>query len=190
MGGKWKAETIARRAAAKADATQPAQPVEVRPQIKAMAGSSLEDMAKTAPDSTLTALPEEPKRTRRPRNPVDPVLEADPNMADPRYKQAVANMSSLGGKQLIKTGFAATGKPLNPEEENDVDDCMYVISKKGGLNPANNWWLLGLYVFFLLVRLIAVRTELGTQLAGLFDKKPTPKPEAKEEEENDSAPTM
>lgn len=152
----------------------------VREPIRDMlAPGSEESFIESLPSDTSTpaALPgAEEVKTRKPRTPKAPVDSDDP-MNDARYKKAIGNMSGLGGARIIKVGFQATGKPLQPEESDEVDDLFYVIGKRSKLDPGSSWVILGVYAFFFLCRLIVMRTEAGKNLSKLFDK---PKEEVEE----------
>lgn len=151
-------------------------PEPVREPIKTAlgAGGTDEDFAASLPDSTVNesptgeVIPPE-KKVRKPREPKT-IDSDDPMMKDPEYKRCIGKMNGLGGSKIIKVGFKATGKPLDNDEEGDVNDLFYVIGKRAKIDPGSNWWILGIYAFFLLCRLIVIRTEAGSALAGIFDK--------------------
>lgn len=155
----------------------------VRDQIKAMTGHATDEEFELAVPENTDAVAEAPlKRKRRSKAEIElerggTVLPPeDPLMSDPRYKKAIGRMNSLGGAAIIDTGFKLTGKPLEQEEKNEWDDFFYVVSKKGGLDPSQNWWLMGLFAFFLLTRHAVARTEIGEHFMEFFkpkEEKPT-----------------
>jgi hypothetical protein len=131
-----------------------------------------ESFSESLPESTATMETDKPKRKRRTRAEIDAANgELDPLMSDARYKQAVGNMAGFGGARVIKTLAKLTGKPLDAEEEQDVDDLFYVIAKRSKLDPGASWTVLIIYAVFLVLRLIGVRTDAGKVLKQMFEPK-------------------
>lgn len=148
-----------------------------RPEIARMSGhTSLDDLAAAIPGDTTTGAPadDKPKRGRKPKAEAP---EVNPLMADKRYSEAVANMSSFGGAKTVKTAFHMTGKPLEDDEEKEVNDLFYVISKKYTLDPANSGIFLSIYSVLMLLRFIGVRfmgttsNNMWEQFSGIFGGK-------------------
>lgn len=164
---------------------------QVRSQIKDMiAPGDAKQFAESLPDSTAsTGEVETKKRTRRTKaemdaerggsKPTEPVI--DPLMADARYAKIMGRMSGAGGKKIIGFAFKASGKPLNGEEEQELDDQFYVMAKRGGWNPGQSWFAILLYFFLaVLGPMVAERTEIGEKIAELFRPLPqAPKKDAK-----------
>ncbi len=148
----------------------------VREQIKKMSGSqSEEEMAAALPTDTMqSALPgmedlTPTGRLRRPRGPRKPKpieeMEVDPLMQDPRYKKAVERMRSAGLSKTVKGGFQGAAVmtkdddwKLDSEEEGEVDDFSYVVSKKWPImDPTYHWISMILYFVSLIGTLIFKR---------------------------------
>lgn len=139
-----------------------------------------DEFAASLPESTVTTVGEEQPRKKYARKPK--VEEFDnPLMADPEYRQAIQEMQGLGGAEFVRTAFFATGKPLDDKEAQSVKNLFVVVGKRSKLDPGESWFVLGLYAFFLLCRLVVMRTDVGAQLSKLFDP-PQPQAEEKKEE--------
>lgn len=156
-------------------ATAPVTEIQATDQItNILAPGSEEDFVKSLPENTAVSTEEAPPRKKYQRKPktIDAATgEIDPLMSDPRYQKAIGNMSGLGGARFVKVGFSVSGKPLENDEESEIDDLFYVIGKRSKLDPGASWFVLGLYSLFLLCRLIVVRTDAGDQLKKFFEPK-------------------
>lgn len=137
---------------------------QVRGPIKDMlAGGSDEDFKNSLPETTSdsgdlwdTPLEPKPRKPRKPRAPKEDVSTP----IDKRLERAQGKMVGLGAAGLVSAGFTMSGKPLNDEEHEDVDDQFYLISKKVGGN-SDSWILIIGYTLALLAKLIILRTEFG-----------------------------
>jgi hypothetical protein len=179
-------------------AVQPANAPAREQIVNMIAPGSEEDFAASLPESTAAPLDlgtgtvEAPqKRKRRSKEemaaarggaPATPPPQDD-LMSDPRYRKIMGKMSGLGGKKIVAIGFKASGKPLNDEEEEDVDDCFYALSRKGGLAAGDSWAVLIIYTLVIIVQLALERTDIPAKLKELFErvepvKPPQPKVEA------------
>jgi len=157
----------------------------VREQVKQMSGfANLEELKAAVPEST--ALPTE-KKERKKRAVAE--VSDDPNMSDPKYKEAIGNMTAFGGKKVVSAGFSTAATILKDDkfkldaEENKVwDEYFYVVSKRSNFDPSSPWFLAVYFVVMLL-------TQLGARLwersgyKGLFSifeklepKRPQPRP--------------
>lgn len=147
----------------------------VRSQIKGMSGfSSDESFEDALPDSTIedAGAAEEltpTGRKKRKLGPRKPKLVSSEEITDPIIKRFNERANSLGGSELVTTAFKFTGKPLEVEEKDELNDFFYVLSKKGGFDVQSSWFLMGLYCVFMLVRFFIIRTDLGKQLEGIFN---------------------
>ena len=83
---------------------------------------------------------------------------------DERLERAKKKFSSLGGGQAIKKLFSILDKPLDNEEEEDVDDYFYLLSHKGALDPTQSWIVMILCAVILFGRLVGSRTESFVEL--------------------------
>lgn len=158
-------------------------PEPVRPAIKNLSGQSEEDFAKQLPDNTNTETTQPTRRKYQRKQVAEP--EIDPLMQDERYKHAVQNMIGFGGAEVIKDGFALTGKPLDFKETTDVEDFFYVLGKRNqSFDPTSSPWLLALFAVVLMLRLVMKRiidtSEMMKQMQELFGMQP--KKEEKKEE--------
>lgn len=185
-------------------------PAPIRSQIKGMSGfGSEEEMAESLPETTIaapgaSAPGEKPKRKRRTQAEMAAVrgqtpgvvTEEDVLMQDPRYAKAVGNMRSAGVGKTIKGGFNMAaiqmkddGWKLEPDEEEDVDDFSYVLSKKYNLlDPTRTWYTMAIYFCALMGTLIfkrAGRAKVESWLTKLTDifKEPTPELTREQQEE-------
>jgi hypothetical protein len=159
----------------------------VRPQIKGMSGfSSDESFEDALPDSTIEdAGAEELTPTGRKKRKLGPrksKLISSDEIVDPIVKRFNERANSLGGSELVTTAFKFTGKPLETEEKDELNDFFYVLSKKGGFDVQSSWFLMGLYCVFMLVRFFIIRTDLGKQLEGIFTLNPANKGKKEEKE--------
>jgi hypothetical protein len=152
-----------------------AKPVEgeaVRGPIKDMlAAGSEEEFKESLPSQTssedqTSPFTAEPK-VRKKRGPNKKKDQGD-TPVDARLERANAKMSGLGLAQLTEGGFALSGKPLNEQETEDVQDQFYAISKKANVDPSGSWVFVIVYTIILLLRLALSRTELGEQVKSLF----------------------
>jgi hypothetical protein len=201
--GRLSNEERQRRANAANAQPQSATPEPVRDEVKRMSGFSSEDDMKASlrSDTNQPTGDEKPKRARRTKAEMEATRTAtvaDPNMADPRYKEAIAKMNAFGGPKLISGTFAAVGVamgdraiPLNTEEKADVDDYFYVLSKKYNvLDPTRHWITMAVYFFgmlgsFILTRVLGSKgNSLSKQIASWFGgeetKEETPEPNSQE----------
>lgn len=155
--------------------TEPANAV--REPIRAMlAGGSEADFKDSLPEQTSTedtgGSPEEqaPRRKRRTKAEIAAAKgEGAPAPVDKRLERAKAKASGLGGAALVKSGFQIASKPLNSEEEEDVDDQFYLIANKAGIDPSGSWLFVILYTVALMARLILSRTDLGEQIKAFLE---------------------
>jgi hypothetical protein len=157
---------------------------EVRGPIKDMlAPGDEKSFLQSLPEQTTTedlgVSPEEVKPRKKRRTKAEMEAEKGPQVVDKRLERAKGKCAGLGASSLIATGFELSGKPLNPEEDEDLADQFYLISVKAGANT-DNWLFIILYTVALILRLVASRTELGEQLRKLFEPKP------KEEEQKEA----
>lgn len=166
----------------------------VRPQIKNMVSPGTdEDFEKNLPTSTAQSENPETDPPRRKRRTKEEMAAArgeagdkpiDPNMSDPRYAKIVAGMSSLGGKEAVAIACKATGKPLDAEEAQKVDDTFYVLAKKTQFNPADSWIGLLIYCVILALQITLARTDIIERVKLLFLKQgeelPKVEPEPKD----------
>jgi hypothetical protein len=143
-----------------------------------LAPGTEEDFVSSLPETTSTEKMDFPstdlgeaKPKRKYAKKIAEQAPENPLFEDKRYRDAIGRMNGLGGARVIKVGFNVTGKPLESEEESEIDDLFYVIGKRSKLDPGESWFILGLYALFLLIRLIVVRTEAGEALKKLFDAK-------------------
>lgn len=148
--------------------------VEVRPAVLNMSGFKDEtELAAVIPDSTAIAAADEskPRRKRRTKAEMEAAKGEQSSLAadDPRYRDAVNRMSAFGGAATIRTAFAATGKPLDKQEETEVDDYFYVISRKYSLDASQSGIFLSIYAVLLMLRLVATRM-MGSTSANLFQQ--------------------
>jgi len=142
----------------------------VREQVKQMSGfASIEELRAAVPESTAT--PVEPK-TRKPRTPR--VEETDPLMNDPKYRQAIGNMTAFGGKKAVTGSFAVAASALkderlrlNEEEEQTWDEFFYVVSKRSTLDPSSPWFLVA-YAIVMLLMQVGTRMWERSGYSGLF----------------------
>lgn len=167
--------------------TLPSASEPVRPEVKRMSGfGSKEEMAASLRENTNEQTEElKPRRTRRTKAEMQAArgeTPIDPNMADPRYRQAIGKMNAFGGPKLISGAFSAVGVatgdktiPLNPEEKTDVDDYFYVLSKRYNvLDPTRHWITMALYFFgmlgtFIFSRILASKSHsLAKQITSWF----------------------
>jgi hypothetical protein len=150
---------------------------EVREPIKAMlAGGSEEDFKDSLPEQTSSedagGSPEEqaPRRKRRSKAEIAAAKgEGAQAPVDKRLERAKVKASGLGGAALVESGFKITGKPLDTQEKEDVDDQFYLIASKAGIDPSGSWLFVILYTVALLARLILSRTDLGEQLKNFLE---------------------
>jgi len=146
----------------------------VREQIKGMAGYSDDSSFENAlPETTIESATETEEltptgRKKRKLGPRKPKLINSEEITDPIIKRFNERANSLGGSELVTTAFKFTGKPLETEEKDELNDFFYVLSKKGGFDVQSSWFLMGLYCVFMLVRFFIIRTDLGKQLEGIF----------------------
>lgn len=153
--------------------------LDVREPIKQMTGFSTEGaMAASLPEDTMTnqgdtTEPPPARRKRRSKAEMEAFRAGqpskppsfDPNMDDPRYRRAVEKMRAGSGTAVIKGGFKGVAlglaQPeiaLEPEEELDVEDFFYVMSKRSEwLDPTKSGWTMAIYFFGLLGTLIFKR---------------------------------
>jgi hypothetical protein len=152
----------------------------VRDQVKQMSGfNNLEELKAAVPDSTASAPVERKPRQKR-------ILEeTDPLMSDPKYKQAIGNMTAFGGKKVVASGFATAATALRdekfklqPDEEQVWDEFFYVVSKRSNFDPTSPW-------FLAIYAVVMILTQLGSRMwersghKGIFEmfEKMTPKKE-------------
>lgn len=152
-------------------------------QAKSVGGfTSLDAVAQAAPASTMTevtaAPPDNKKAPARPRK--QPV-EVDPLMSDPRYKQAIANMTAGTAEKLIGAPFElwawAAKDPalrLTEAEQKEWADWMYVTTKKCNLDPTSPRFLIGYAILMLgkqsLTRVVAQFKAKGLELPPEVEK--------------------
>lgn len=162
--------------------------VVIRDAIKTMSGFKDEDaLAKAIPESTAEGNPEK-KRKRRTKAEMEAAKGSSlsPEIEnDARYKKAVTNMSAFGGAKTVRSAFAVTGAPLQADENEEVEDYFYVISKRYSLDASRSGIFLSVYAILLMLRLICTRllgttsASLWSQFEGMF-KKETTEPETAE----------
>jgi hypothetical protein len=142
----------------------------VRNEVKRMSGHATEEeMAAGLPENTMAlAEPEmatgKPKRKYAKRG-AQAEASADPNLSDPRYVKALADMQAFGGASIVKGGFDVAAIAMHDEkmklqsdEEGRLDGYFYVMSKKYNvLDPSNHWFTMALYFFGLLGSFIFTR---------------------------------
>lgn len=113
-------------------------------------------------------------KPRTVRKPVE--LENDPLLARARRK-----FGALGGSAAFKKFFSMIEKPLDSQEEEDVDDYFYLLSKKAAIDPSESWIAMILCAAILVFRLVGTRTKVAGELAKAFgEKKTEPRPEETE----------
>lgn len=172
---------------------QPAEGGSVREPIKEMlAGGSDKDFKESLPDVTSSedaGSPEEmrPRKKRRSKEEIARERGDTPEVkVDKRLERAKGKAAGLGAAKLVESGFAASGKPLNEEENEDVGDQFYLIATKAGVDPSGSWLFLIIYTIALLARLVLVRTELGAEVKDWLKEMFEPKPK----DEAPPAPTV
>lgn len=144
----------------------------VRPEVLNMSGfTSAQELVDSLPDNSNISIGEDEKpRTRKPRGPNKKKLIETPMVqSDVRLQQALERMSAFGGSRTVKSAFSITGKPLDTDEQLDVDDYFYVLSKTKNLDPTGSPIMLTIFAVVLMIRLVAVRL-LGTNTAGLWEQ--------------------
>jgi hypothetical protein len=161
-------------------------PEPVRGPIKDMlAGGSEDDFKDSLPAETssedTSSSPEasKPRRKRRSKEEIAREKGRGDAPTDERLERAKAKASGLGGAALVKSGFTMAAKPLNSQEEEDLDDQFYLIANKAGIDPTGSWLFLIIYTVALIARLIMVRTQLGEEVGAWI--KEMFKPKEKEE---------
>ena len=149
------------------DAPEGIEPIPVA--VQQLSGfSTEEEMLKAMPDNSNEedAIKEDkPRRKRRTKDEMAASRGADdPMMADKRYREAIERMNGYGGPRVIKTVFGATSKPLDDQEELEVDDYFYVLSKRHGLDPSRSNVAMFIYAFLLFARILGMRLMGGTSI--------------------------
>lgn len=199
-------EERARRAATQGvppsgGAVQAAETGSVNPQVMRMTGhGSEEEMASSLPTNTMElAADETPKRKRRSKAEMAAGKETpsvDPLLDDRRYQAAIAKASAFGTAKGIKSGFRIAGKiandeslSLDGEEEKDLDDFFYALSKRRALaDPFATWYGTLLYFFVMMATLIGSRfatvkgASFQKSLAEMFGFGEKEKPEGEPKE--------
>lgn len=149
---------------------------EIRGPVKDMlAAGSDDNFLSSLPENTSTEGATNEPKTRKPRRSKEEMARAKGKNADApvdaRLERAKAKAAGLGGGSLVKSGFEMSGKPLNSEESEDVDDQFYLIASKAGIDPSGSWFFLILYTVALLARLVLSRTDLGEQVRMFLERK-------------------
>ena len=141
---------------------------QVRGPIKEMlAGGSEEDFKESLPEQTSSEgegslEPPTPRKKRRTKAEMAATKGGEAQPVDKRLERAQSKMTGLGAAGLISAGFTMSGKPLNVEEDEDVGDQFYLISKKMGGN-SDSWIFIIGYTIALLAKLVILRTEAGEE---------------------------
>lgn len=147
--------------------------VEVRPAITNMSGfANADELEKVIPENTLAGNPEKKKRTysRRPKA-EDSEPEVNPLMADKKYRDSLERLNGFGGPTALKAVFKATQKPLDSEEEADVNAYFYVMSKRfAPLDPSQSIIGMVIMALLLIARLVYVRMEMAQSMWAQFTK--------------------
>ncbi len=158
--------------------TQPS-PSLITEQVKGMGGyTSDEELMQDLPSSTLDRVAPGERKTPRGRKKKD---EAAPE--DPRLVRFKAKSVGLGSSVLIKKGFDISGKPLKPEENQDMEDVIYAISTKAQVDVAQSYIFMVTYLVVLLGMFIADRTTLGEKIKEFFTGKDDNEDDEKKEDE-------
>lgn len=146
----------------------------VRDEIKNMSGfNSDEELEAYLPESTVSTTTEFPPadndltptgRKKRKLGPRKKKLDDTGEPTDKRIERFKERATGLGGKSVVTVGFEMSGQPLKHEEDEELGDFFYALSKKANIDPTENWILLGLYFVFMLSRFIVARTNLGDEI--------------------------
>lgn len=168
-------------------AIQDAAP-KINPQVQQMTGHASEDeMVSSLPSDTNTednASPDKQARRRRKVKTPPPVAPTPEQQLanDPRYQRAIAKATFLGAPKGVKGAFSLAAKiadkptiALDHNEQEDVDDYFYALSKRRAMfDPFATWWSSLLYFAVMLATLIGTRfaqaqgEQLQKKLAEFF----------------------
>jgi hypothetical protein len=141
-----------------------------------------DDFLDSLPETTSESNTVPELKTRKPRSdagkprgrkPRGSQLEISGEPKDEKLERAKQKFASLGGGTAIKSLFVMMDKPLEPKEEEDVDDYFYLLSKKAQLDPSDSWIIMFFCAFLLVGRLLGTRTAIGGELKKLFSPKKT-----------------
>lgn len=165
-----------------------------RPQITQMlAPESDKDFEESFPDSTANPqLPLPEKRKRRTRAEMEAarangeVTSGPATKEDERLEKCKRKFAAMGGGRMVKAGVGrlTPEKPLDKQEQEDVDDYFYMVAAKGGIDPMKNWFTMWLTLFCLLLQLVLSRTEMFDKLKDILfpEKKKAEKSQGEGEE--------
>lgn len=139
-------------------------------QVQQMTGhQSEEEMVASLPTDTAAPVEgesETPTRKRRKKRTISPVAtDVDPLANDVIYQRAIRKSTFMGAPKGVKGAFKVaskiTSKPsiaLDHNEEEDVDDYFYALSKRRAVfDPFETWWTSLLYFIVMMATLIGTR---------------------------------
>jgi len=145
---------------------------EVRSQIQQMSGyATAEALADAMPDSTVSGDPDKPRRKRRTKEEMaasrgQTSSNATPNdlLSDLRYQKAIERARGMGIPGAVKGGFKVAAVALKdetinitPDEETNLDDSFYILSRRLNFDPANSIYFVVLYPIIIIMQMILVR---------------------------------
>lgn len=172
----------------------------VRDEIKSMSGfNSDEELEAFLPESTVSTTTEFPQpdydptltptgRKKRKFGPRKPKGDAEPT--DKRLERFKERATGLGGKSVVTVGFEMSGQPLKDDEDEELGDFFYALSKKANIDPTENWILLGLYFVFMLSRFIVSRTNFGDEIKKFLIPHADDEDETEKSQVDDETPTV
>jgi hypothetical protein len=163
----------------------------IRPQIAEMSGhSSIESLIEEAPEKTGAQRGENgrilnkdgsERAPRKKRVTHSPTSNDNPNMSDPRYREAIAGMTFFGAPRMVKRGFSFASEvaddheiALREEESKLVDDYFYAVSKHSSFDPMatviGRVVMLMLLIGELVLTRVIAKTDIGKTFRELFTK--------------------